>query len=129
VTIWRDLGASKHVMLTSYKKDGTPVGLPMWFAYDGDRVVMWTNPNSWKVKRIRRNPSVLLQICDSKGNRTTGYAVVGHAEIQDAAGTERTRAAVARKYGLIGIVSVYSHKLVRGKDATIGISIAEKARD
>jgi len=113
-------------MLTTFKKDGTPVGVPVWAAPDGDRIVVWTNRESWKVKRVRRNPEVTLQACDARGRKTTGAVVTGVAVLQDGVGTEATRAAIGKKYGIIGVVGVRASRLLRGKDATIGLSIAEK---
>lgn len=122
---WTDLGKSKYVMLTSVKKDGTPVGVPVWAAADGDRIVVWTNPNTWKVKRIRRNPAVTLQACDARGGKLHGDVIAGRAEIQGEEDTERTRDVVARKYGVIGVVLVKGHKLVRGRGGSVGIAITE----
>lgn len=60
-------GTAKYVQLTTFRKDGTPVATPLWAALDGDKLVMWTVTDSWKVKRIRRNPEVLVQACDARG--------------------------------------------------------------
>ncbi|NUP25633.1 MAG: PPOX class F420-dependent oxidoreductase, partial [Nocardia sp.] len=68
---WDQLAQAKYVSLTTYKKDGTPVGTPVWVAPDGDLLLVWTNPDSWKVKRIRRNPDVTLPVSDNRG-RTEG---------------------------------------------------------
>lgn len=122
---WDEIGKSKYAMLTSYKKDGTPVGTPVWVAKDGDRIVVWTNPKMWKVKRIRRSPAVTLQRCDARGHALTGDVLAGHAEIQDAAGTDRTRDVVGKKYGLIGMVFIRVHKLMLGPDRSVGISIRQ----
>jgi PPOX class probable F420-dependent enzyme len=125
MTSWAEMGNAKYAVLTSYKKDRTPVGAPVWLAPDGDRLVVWTSADSWKVKRIRRDPEVTLQISDARGRKTRGDVLTGVAEIQDAAGTEQTRVAIGRKYGLIGVVMVRFSSLVRGKDATVGIAISQ----
>lgn len=127
MTTWAELGSAKYAVLTSYKKDQTPVGAPVWLAADGDRIVVWTSADSWKVKRIRRNPEVRLQISDARGRTTSGEELAGVAEIQDGAGTEHTRGVIGRKYGLVGVVLVRFSKLVRGKDATVGIAISPKS--
>lgn len=126
MTTWAELGSAKYAVLTSFKKDRTPVGSPVWLAPDGDRIVIWTSADSWKVKRIRRNSDITLQISDARGRTTSGDVLTGVAEVQDAAGTEQTRAVISRKYGLVGLVMVRFSKLVRGKDATVGLAISPK---
>ncbi|PXX59335.1 hypothetical protein DFR70_112252 [Nocardia tenerifensis] len=123
---WNELGASKFALLTTYKKDGTPVGTPVWVAPDGDRIVVWTNPATWKVKRIRRNPEVTLQASDARGRPKAGEVFAGTATILDADGTQRVRELVSRKYGIIGALLIKSHKLFRGADGSVGIAIAHR---
>ncbi|MEU1523677.1 PPOX class F420-dependent oxidoreductase [Nocardia rhamnosiphila] len=123
---WDQLAQAKYVSLTTYKKDGSPVGTPVWVAPDGDRLLVWTNPASWKVKRIRRNPEVTLQISDNRGRTQGGEVLPGAAEVLDAAGTERAREVVGRKYGLIGKVMIRGHKLLRGADGSVGIAITPR---
>lgn len=44
-----EAGTAKYVSLTTFRKDGTPVATPLWAALDGDRLVLWTRTESWKV--------------------------------------------------------------------------------
>ncbi|MFI6042750.1 PPOX class F420-dependent oxidoreductase [Nocardia sp. NPDC051321] len=126
---WNELGASKFVLLTTYKKDGTPVGTPVWVAPGGDRIVVWTNPATWKVKRIRRNPDVTLQASDARGRPKVDGIFAGTATVLDADGTQRVRDLVSRKYGLTGTLVIKLHKLFRGADGSIGLAIAQRAAD
>ncbi len=121
------MSQSKFVLLTTFKKDGTPVGAPVWVAPDGDGIVVWTNPKSWKVKRIRRNPEVTLQVCDGRGRPASEEVLPGSARILDADGTQRVRDVVADKYGVVGKLAIRGHKLLRGADASVGIAIAPKS--
>ncbi|NNH69237.1 PPOX class F420-dependent oxidoreductase [Nocardia uniformis] len=120
---WTDVADARHALLTTYKKDGTPVGTPVWVAPDGDRIVVWTNSKAWKVKRIRRNPQVTLRICDNRGKPRGQEVLAGTAQILDAAGTEGVRGALARKYGLLGTIAIKGHKLFRGADGSVGLAI------
>ena len=119
-----EAGTAKYVALTTFRKDGTPVSTPLWAALDGDRLVMWTRTESWKVKRIRRNPEVIVQACDARGKVLTGEPVSGRAEILDAAGTGRARGLIIAKYGVAGRITVLGSTLRRGKGGTIGLSIS-----
>lgn len=125
---WDQLAHAKYVLLTTYRKDGSPVGTPVWAAREGDRLLVWTDPKSWKVKRIRNKPEVTVQVSDNRGRPVGGEIHRGTAEILDPAGTERTRDLVARKYGILARIAIRGHKLFRGADGSVGIAITERAR-
>ncbi|ORI12289.1 PPOX class F420-dependent enzyme [Rhodococcus sp. 1163] len=122
MTTFANIADGKYVSLTTFKKDGTPVATPLWGARDGDRLLVWTTTDSWKVKRIKRNPSVTIAPCSARG-KVEGDAVDGVAEIMDAAGTEKARSAISSKYGILGWLTVKGSSLRRGKSGTVGISI------
>ena len=48
------------------------VSCPTGTLATGDRALVITEKNSWKVKRIRNNPEVTLQPCDMRGNVKAG---------------------------------------------------------
>ncbi|GAB4586467.1 PPOX class F420-dependent oxidoreductase [Nocardia sp. IFM 10818] len=116
------VGTANYVLLTTFKKDGTPVGTAVWAALDAGRLYVWTVTDSWKVKRIRRDPQVTLQPCDVRG-KPHGEVVKGTATVLDAAGSDRVRALVKKRYGLQGLLVVTGSVLRRGKQGTVGIEI------
>ena len=107
------LGSGKYLLVTSYRKNGTPVPTPVWVVRDGDTLGVWTAADSFKVKRIRRRADVLVGPCDLRGT----------AEIADAATTARYRDLIARKYGIIGRLTLLGSRLCRGLDGTVGIRV------
>ncbi|WP_405137221.1 PPOX class F420-dependent oxidoreductase [Nocardia sp. NBC_01388] len=119
-------GTAKYVLLTTFKKDGTPVGTPIWAALDDGRLYVWTVADSWKVKRARRNPQVTVQPCDVRG-KASGEIVQAKATVLDGAGSERVRGLIKRRYGLQGLLVVGASTLRRGKDGTVGIEITADA--
>ncbi|MEU1106925.1 PPOX class F420-dependent oxidoreductase [Streptomyces tibetensis] len=116
------LGAGKYLLITSYRRNGTPVATPVWVVRDGAALGAWTPADSWKVKRIRNRADVLVGPCDLRGN-PTGDQVPATAEICDPATTGRYRQLVARKYGLTGRLTLLGSRLRRGADGTVGIRI------
>ncbi|MGL6236699.1 MAG: PPOX class F420-dependent oxidoreductase [Segniliparus sp.] len=124
--LFDQIAAGKYVLLTTFRKDGTPKPLPIWAARDGGELLIWTVGDSWKVKRIRNTPRVTVQACDARGKKPFGPVVEGTAAVLDAAGTERARAAIVKKYGVVGWLIVTGSNL-RGKDRTVGLSITEAA--
>ncbi|SNS19850.1 PPOX class F420-dependent oxidoreductase [Rhodococcoides kyotonense] len=119
---FQEIADGKYVSLTTFKKDGTPVATPLWGARDGGRLLVWTTADSWKVKRIKRNAAVTIAPCSARGT-VQGDAVDGRAEILDSSGTEQARAAIAKKYGILGWLTIKGSNLRRGKTGTVGISV------
>ncbi|NLE80450.1 MAG: PPOX class F420-dependent oxidoreductase [Rhodococcus sp.] len=117
-----EVAAAKYVLLTTFRKDGSPVATPLWAAREGDRLLMWTVTDSYKVKRIRRNPRVTVAVCDLRGN-PQGEPVDAQAEILGPDETDVARDAIARKYGVLGWITMKGSLLRRGKTGTIGLSI------
>ncbi|MDO0923974.1 PPOX class F420-dependent oxidoreductase [Streptomyces sp. TG1A-8] len=116
------LSTGKYLLVTSYRRNGTPVATPVWVVRDGDALGVWTAADSWKVKRIRARADVLVGPCDLRGN-STGDQVPATAEICDAATTARYRQLIARKYGIIGRLSLLGSRLRRGQAGTLGIRV------
>ncbi|WP_054813143.1 PPOX class F420-dependent oxidoreductase [Nocardia arizonensis] len=116
------VGDADYVLLTTFRKDGTPVSTPLWAVAENGKLYVWTVTDSWKVKRVRRNPAVTVQPCDVRGN-PRGEAIDATAVIMDAAGTEHVRKLLRRKYFLMGPLVITGSNLRRGKAGTIGIEI------
>ncbi|MFC9927640.1 PPOX class F420-dependent oxidoreductase [Streptomyces sp. NPDC127190] len=116
------LGSGKYLLVTSYRKNGTPVATPVWVVRDGDTLGVWTAADSWKVKRIRRRPDVLVGPCDVRGN-PTGDQTPATAVLADRATTARYRTLIARKYGVLGRLTLLGSRLRRGLDGTVGIRV------
>ncbi|MEV0638240.1 PPOX class F420-dependent oxidoreductase [Streptomyces sp. NPDC050619] len=120
------LAAGKYLLITSYRKNGTGVATPVWVVPDGDALGVWTVADSWKVKRIRARADVLVGPCDARGN-PTGDQIPATAEIRDAATTNRYRQQIARKYGVVGRLSLFGSRLRRGLHGTVGIRLTPSA--
>ncbi|MEV8020208.1 PPOX class F420-dependent oxidoreductase [Streptomyces sp. NPDC086554] len=116
------LGAGKYLLVSSYRKNGTLVPSPVWVVQDGTALGVWTVADSWKVKRIRNRADVLVGPCDLRGN-PTGEQLPATAEICDPERTARYRTLLARKYGLIGRLTLLGSRLRRGLGGTVGIRI------
>ncbi|MGW3243985.1 PPOX class F420-dependent oxidoreductase [Streptomyces sp. NPDC001070] len=116
------LAAGKYLLVTTYRRDGRTVPTPVWVVRDGEALGAWTAADSGKVKRIRNRADVLVGPCDVRGN-PTGEQVPAHAEILGPEETERYRSLVARKYGLMGRLTLFGSRLRRGREGTVGVRI------
>lgn len=121
------LGASQYVSLTTYRKDGSAVATPLWVVRDGAALAVWTPTESWKVKRIRRDPRVSVAPCTFRG-QLIGEPVAGRAELMTAAETERVRDLIRRKYGLYGRLTIWASLRRRGPQGTIGLRVLLQGR-
>jgi PPOX class probable F420-dependent enzyme len=74
----------RYLSVTSFKRDGTGVATPLWFVSDGSRLFALTDAHSAKVRRIRRDPQVLVAPCRANGRLLRSEPLAGHAEVMTA---------------------------------------------
>jgi len=113
---------AQYVLLTTFTKDGRPKPTPIWIARDGDRAVVITEKNAWKVKRIRNTPRVTLAVCDMKG-KVKGPTIEATATVLDDSQTDAVYRAVIKRYGIIGRIFTIFSKLRGGAGRTVGLEI------
>jgi hypothetical protein len=108
-----NLTAAKTIVLTTYKRDGTPVATPVSIAFDGGRAFFRTYHKAWKTKRLRNNPAVDVAPATARG-RGTGPAVHGRATLLDGPDAQIAAKALAHRHPLLqGIVVPAAHRLLR----------------
>ncbi|MEZ5144518.1 MAG: PPOX class F420-dependent oxidoreductase [Acidimicrobiales bacterium] len=96
------LDREQYVSLTTFRRDGTPVPTPVWFAVDGDTVVVVTHASAGKLKRLRNDPTVRVVPCDARGGVKAGATeLAGTARVLDGEDATRASTVLHRKYGLI----------------------------
>ncbi|MFJ8660795.1 PPOX class F420-dependent oxidoreductase [Streptomyces sp. NPDC093795] len=94
-----ELRRGRYVSLTTYRKNGTGVATPVWYAVDGAELYVWTRSDSWKVKRLRNDPRVTVAVCDMRGNIPEGAEhVAGEGRLVDGEELRRIRRLLSRKY-------------------------------
>jgi uncharacterized protein len=92
------LAGHKYLNLESFKRNGTPVQTPVWFAEDHGILYVYTLANAGKVKRIRRNPHIHIAPCTVRGT-VIGPWVEAEATIVDATTAAHGHALLRHKYG------------------------------
>lgn len=117
-----DVSKAQYVLLTTFTKDGRPKPTPIWIARDGDRALVITEKNSWKVKRIRNTPRVTLAVCDMRGN-VKGDPVEAVATVLDDSQTDMVYRAINSRYGIVGKVFSFFSKLRGSAGRTVGLEI------
>jgi hypothetical protein len=117
-----ELAKSQYILLTTFTKDGKPKPVPIWAAADGDRLLVITEGDSWKVKRIRNTPRVTLATCTVRG-RPTSEAVEGTAAILDKSQTGAVYDAIGSRYGIVGKVFNFFSKRRGGMENNVGLEL------
>jgi PPOX class probable F420-dependent enzyme len=107
------LFGGRYLSITSFKRDGTAVATPVWFVSDGSRLFAFTDLHSGKIKRIRRNPQVLVASCRPDG-KLRREPVVAYAEVLTAsAELARVRQLLLARYKISYRVVMLFYRLGR----------------
>lgn len=120
-----DLGKGEYLLLTTFRKNGTPVPTPVWVAWEGEEVYAWSAKETGKVKRIRNNGDVEIGPCDYRGN-PKGESQKARAELMSDDESDHVRDLIKKKYGVMGWLTMFGSKVRRGRTGTIGIRITER---
>jgi len=96
------LGNEKYLLLTTFKRDGTPVATPVWASeVEGGKVGFYTSSGSGKAKRLAHTDRVTVQPCNARGKVKEGTSPVeGTARLVTGAEVEPIRQAIVAKYGV-----------------------------
>lgn len=90
------LAGQRYISITTFRRDGSEASTPVWVVSDdGKRLLVWTGARTWKVKRIRRDPRVLVAASSFRG-RERGPRLEGQARILE---DFDVKPLVRRKYG------------------------------
>jgi len=104
---------AKTILLTTYKRDGSPVGTPVSVAFDGDRAFFRTYDKAWKARRLRRNPEVEVAPSTFRGT-PAGPSLHARATLLDGDQARIAATALARRHRLLqGLLVPLAHRLKR----------------
>jgi PPOX class probable F420-dependent enzyme len=118
----------RTALLTTYKRDGTPVATPVTIAVEGERAFVRTWDGAWKARRMRNNPDVLVAPSTMRG-RSTGDAMPARSRLLDGEEARRAARALARRQPILqGVLVPLAHRVMRYRtlhyeltpDATLG---------
>ncbi len=87
----------KYISLVTFRKDGTAVATPVWFAEREGKLYVKTRADAGKVKRVRRDANVRVAPCTFRGS-VTGPAVAAKARVLPENEATMARALLNRKY-------------------------------
>ncbi len=105
------LSGAGTIVLTTYKRDGTPVPTPVSIAFDGDRAFFRSYDQAWKTKRLRNNARVEIAPATLRG-KPAGPAIQARATLLTGDEAQVAARALARRHRLLQAVLVpFAHRV------------------
>ena len=105
----------KTAVLTTYRRDGSPVATPLSVVADGDRLLVRSYERAGKVRRIRHHPEVRIAPSTTRGT-PTGPATRARARRLGGAEARRAARLLARKHPVLhGVLVPLTHRAFRSR--------------
>ena len=93
----RRLGEERIAWLTTVRPNGTPEPSPIWFLWDRKTLLIYSKPNTQKLRNIARNPNVALHF-DGDGRGGDIIVITGTARVDEDAPPASQIPAYVEKY-------------------------------
>jgi PPOX class probable F420-dependent enzyme len=120
--------SDSYISLRSFKRDGGSVDTPVWCAPLDGKLVIFTLRESYKVKRVARNPHVQVAKCDVRGKLLGPWQDGTCAMIERGSAREdQAYAAFTRKYGLKMRIGNFFSSLVGRRKRRVVLEVAVAA--
>lgn len=128
------LGRAEYLLLTTFRKDGTPVPTavwvmpadPDWPGTAGDQLWVWVDPTAGKVKRLRRDGACEVAPCTARG-RPVGRSLPAVGRVLPASSVPRVLRALVGKYRLRGWLITLAPRWGFAPAGALGIRLAPTA--
>jgi len=95
-----DLGEASFIALETFRQSGEGVITPVWVATENDKLYVWTDLESWKIKRIRNNPKVRICQSDARGKPKSEWLEAQAQVLDSKDALENSKKLFKSKYGL-----------------------------
>lgn len=87
-------------ILISHRADGSALGVPVWFDWDGVLVRCFAAKDSGKIARLARDPRASLLVTNSVGEMEAWLAFDGRVEVREDGGLELAEKLATRYWDL-----------------------------
>jgi PPOX class probable F420-dependent enzyme len=116
------LKSDHYGWLTTVAKSGQPVPRLVWYYFDGTDVIVYSEPNAAKVRHIKNQPRVSLNL-DSDGNGAGIIVVGGSATVDAENATPLQDEQYRAKYGELAARLGFSEEFLAAYNLRLRISI------
>ena len=89
----------RYINLATFKRDGSSVPTPVWFAELDGHLVAFSERRAGKMKRLRNSPRAQVAVCDARGRLRGEWIEASAHAVDDPAAIDAAFAALRRKYG------------------------------
>lgn len=89
----------QYMNIETFRKNGQGVKTPVWFAQDGETLLIWTASDSGKAKRIRRDGHVRITPSTGSGESTGEW--ISAKAIVDESAANYVAEQFKKKYGFM----------------------------
>lgn len=91
------LRAELMMWLSTVRPDGRPHLVPVWFLWDGETILIFSQPNQQKLRNLQHNPNVVVAL-DTAGQGDDVVMIEGKAELLHDPRVSAALPAYAEKY-------------------------------
>jgi PPOX class probable F420-dependent enzyme len=111
-----ELDRHRYVSLATFRRNGTEVATPVWFAAVDGKLYVVSAGDAGKVKRLRHSSRARVAPCDARGGVHGEWRDATAQLISDPGLIERSRAALRAKYGWqIRVLDLFSRLTGRNR--------------
>ncbi len=96
----RFLAEPRYGILNTLRSDGLPIGVPVWFDWNGETVRMFTSVLSPKIKRIQRDSRASLLVVNHLSEEEAWVSFDGPVSIHEKGGLELAEELAPRYWDL-----------------------------
>ena len=102
---WKHIKEEYVIWLTTVGKNSAPHPRPVWYVWDNGDILIYSDPNAFKVKHLKKHKQVALHFnTDAKGEEDV-IVLLGEARVDRSAPPAHKHRAYLKKYheGIIGL--------------------------
>jgi nitroimidazol reductase NimA-like FMN-containing flavoprotein (pyridoxamine 5'-phosphate oxidase superfamily) len=96
----RFLAEPRYGILNMVRSDGSPIGVPVWFDWNGETVRMFSGVLSPKIKRLQADPRASLLVVNHPTEKEAWVSFDGPVSIHEEGGLELAEELAPRYWDL-----------------------------
>ena len=94
------LAVNRYGILSTLRRDGSPIAIPVWFDWDGSSVRMFTNSGSPKLRRLANDARASVLVTNHIDEKEKWVAFDGTVAVSDEGGFELAEKLAQRYWNL-----------------------------
>jgi PPOX class probable F420-dependent enzyme len=123
-----ELSESDFLALGTWRKNGKVVDTPVWFASDGNQLLVFSPAGAGKVKRLRNSNKARVAPCTVSGKLLGDWIAVRAEIITDETAMELAYTALRQRYGWKMLVTDFFSKLAGRMSKRVFIRITPEPK-